>query len=128
METDNLIKIIKLSSSETVVGKITSETDTTITVFQPLRTVIVPSKLNSGFNLAMMRWEMFFEFEHPVEFNKYAIIAIGKVNSDIKTAYIEAIKKYNEVSKHEEEDVDNPAEKDLEMILSALDIKGKVIH
>ena len=95
METDNL-RMIKLSSSETVVGKVTSETNTTLIIFQPLKAVIMPSRSNSGFSLGMMRWEMLFEFEQPVVINKYAIIAIGEATDDIRTAYFEAIKKYNE--------------------------------
>lgn len=124
METDNL-RMIKLSSSETVVGKVTSETNTTLIIFQPLKAVIMPSRSNSGFSLAMMRWEMFFEFEQPVVINKYAIIAIGEATDDIRTAYFESIKKYNEMSKQED---DHSLEKDLETILNALDTRGKVIH
>ena len=102
METDNL-RMIKLSSSETVVGKVTSETNTTLIIFQPLKAVIMPSRSNSGFSLGMMRWEMLFEFEQPVVINKYAIIAIGEATDDIRTAYFEAIKKYNEMLKQEDD-------------------------
>jgi hypothetical protein len=132
MQLENL-RLIKLSSSETVIAEVQSETNTTLIVIHPLRALVIPSKTSSSsLNLAMMKWEMFHDFEEPMVLNKYAVLAIGKVNDEIRTAYIDAMHRYHEIIKLDQstelDNTDDDLEKELEMILKSLDTKGRVLH
>lgn len=129
MEIDNL-RLVRLASSETVVAEVQSETNTTLVVLHPLKAMVIPGRSPSSFNLAMMRWEILHDFNEPMVFNKYAIVAMGEVSNETKEAYVESMKKYNEIMMKESSssDEDDQFQKDIEKILLSLDTKGKVIH
>ncbi len=129
MQLENL-RLVKLTSSETVIAEVQSETNTTLVVLHPLKAFIVPGRSPSSFNLAMMRWEVLHDFNEPMVFNKYAIVAMGEVSAETREAYVESIKKYNDITAKDSTDneADEQFQKDIERILMSLDTKGKVIH
>jgi hypothetical protein len=118
---DNL-RILKLNTSETVVVKILNETTSGLVSKHPLRAVILPAK-EGGMSLAMMRWEIVFDFDDEVVFNKMSVVAIAQPSKEISQAYLDAIAKYKEPVEKDDEEI----MKDLADLMK-LSRKDKILH
>lgn len=79
------IKILKLITGEEIIGEITTEEDSLVTLKNPLAIVIRPSQ--EGFTFGFMPWCSLMDGERLVSIGLSNIITMGNPTDEVRNAY-----------------------------------------
>ncbi len=79
------IKILKLITGEEIIGEVTLEDETLITLKNPLAIVIRPSQ--DGFTFGFMPWCSLIEGERLVSIGLSNVVTMGNPTDEVKNTY-----------------------------------------
>lgn len=98
------VRLIKLTTSENILGEVVEESNSTVVLNFPLKVVSMPGHGKSDFSVGMMKWDIFLDYDSPIHFNKFTIVSIGFVGQDVKVSYYEAYQRYLNMKNNIEKD------------------------
>lgn len=81
------LKVIKMITGEELIGEVTHETSTSVTVKNPVRIVVVPSKTDpSTPNVGYVKWAEFHD-EKEFDIHKAHVIILSKPIQEFVNQY-----------------------------------------
>ncbi|NBQ93355.1 hypothetical protein EB118_23480 [bacterium] len=125
MIPDN-IRLLKLSSSDDILGEVIEETTSTVVINFPLKIVPMPAKNDIGMSMGMMRWDFFMDYDSPIHFNKFTIMAMSPVTDDVKASYCQAFQKYMMMKNMKENDLGDNLDEDIQA--NDLNLSNRTLH
>ena len=119
-----ICKILKLSTGETIIASIETESATYVDILRPIKIILVPHGKES-FNVLMVKWDLSINFELPVRVFKTSIVSVSEPEISFKESYADIFNDYENEDVEDElqfddiKDVDDLS-KELEKIVSMM--------
>jgi len=119
-----ICKILKLSTGETIIASIETESATYVDILRPIKIILVPQGKES-FNVLMVKWDPSINFELPVRVFKTSIVSVSEPEISFKESYADIFNDYENEDVEDElqfDDIKNVDDlsKELEKIVSMM--------
>lgn len=87
-------KLIKLSTGESIIAYILSETSLYVEVYRAIKILMTPRSENS-YAILMVKWDVAMDFKLPVKVFKTAIVSVGELDSQFEKSYLDLYEEYD---------------------------------
>lgn len=118
-------KVLKLSTGETIIGSVETESVTYVDVLRPIKILIAPHG-EETFNVVMVKWDPTVDFNLPIRVFKTSIVSVAEPGHQFKKSYLEIYDEYENKNKveNEKEELDfdtvDDLSKELEKLVSMM--------
>lgn len=124
---DQICKVFKLSSGETIICMVTKESPSYIEIEIPFRLNMMYTP-HGTVNLAMFRWDHTISYDAPIRIYKNSIVAVGDPTDDMFENYHGMISREDQSDK--EEDIHETSNAEMETLMTKLlqNFKSDKLH
>ncbi len=108
---EEVCKVFKLSSGDTIICLVTKETQSYVEVEVPYRLSMIQTPHGTA-NLAMFRWDHTISYDSSIRVYKNSIVAVGDPTSDMITHYSDLMNNIINDSKEDDAEESDSNEKE----------------
>jgi len=119
-----ICKVLKLTTGETLIASIETESTTYVDLHRPIKILIAPRGTDS-FSVMMIKWDSSMNFALPVRVFKSSIVSVAEPDQQFKESYMDIFNEYenrnaeNELKFDTVDDLSNELEKLVSMMKSS---------
>jgi hypothetical protein len=111
-----MIKFIKLTNGDTLIGDMLGATDRTLTLLNPIEVVIKGVSAESKASMVGYQWLPFIEDENIIELNAFHIIAVSDAPLRVKEFYSGVVDQFLYPEKYDDRQDQKEVEKYKEIL------------